>query len=364
MKNRRHFRIFALAALAVMIAPLLLCAFIHGGFSLTNPANFLALGATVNFLDLVKANSNEIVGELVEENVISAPELQFFDAEDLEQPGQLNYETLHRTGFPTVSFAAAGVAFTPSKSTIDLKAHECFRVGGRIEAARHIADNWRRGGAAGYQAFEASGVMKQAFIYIGRQIWDGRSFDGQGFPGIKAFTPLGGLYTYNATGTTSNTASSVYFVKYGLPNCRLIAGRARQATGLWDLPDFRIGDMKDASSNNMEAYIAELSSYIGLQIAQEFSVARIANLTEDSGKTLTDAKLQNALQLLPAGFVPDRIFMSRRSCTQLQNSRTVTLFGTGETRPNQENIAQRPTSFNGIPITETDSIQITDAIES
>lgn len=363
MKNQKHLRIFALAVLAVMLLPLVLVCW---SFELQHAPAGILLGATLSFLDLAKANSNDVVGDLIEETATFAPELSVFDSEDLQEPGQLSYETLHRTSLPSVAFANAGEGFTPTKSQFDLKKHECFRFGGRIEAARHIADNWRRGGVGGYQATEAAGVMQAALILLGKQIWYGRSYDGKGFPGMKAFTAFGGTYTYNAAGTTASTASSVYLVKFGEKYCRLIAGRARNGNGLIDLPDFRIGDMDDPndSTKRIEAYISELSSYVGLQIASEFSVVRIANLTADSTKTLTDAKLTSAMALFPANFKPDAIFMSRRSRSQLQSSRTVTLFGQGMTRPDQELVAPLPTSFEGVPIVVTDSILDTDAIES
>jgi len=57
--------------------------------------------------------------------------------------------------------------------------------------------------------------------------------------------------------------------------------------------------------------------------------------------------------------------MSRRSRSQLQRSRTVTLFGSGTTRPDQGLIAPLPTTdADGVPVIVTDSIGITDAIES
>src|SRR5436190_190953 len=168
--------------------------------------------ASLNFLDLAKANSNDAVGGIVEELVNVSPELMHFPSSDelLSTPGDLMYETLHRTTRPTVAFASAGEGFDASKSGLRLVQHQCFRFGGRVEAAKHIADNWRRGGAAGYQAFEAKGVMEAGLQTIGRQIWDGRSADGKGFPGLKAFTPFGGSYTHNAAGTTATTGSSVY----------------------------------------------------------------------------------------------------------------------------------------------------------
>ena len=155
-------------------------------------------------------------------------------------------------------------------------------------------------------------------------------------------------------------------VKFGERYTRLMAGRVRNAPGLIQLPDFRIGDMDDPadSTKRIEAYISELSSYLGLQIAADHCVVRICNLTADSGKGVTDAKLTTAMALFPANFKPDEIFMSRRSLAQLQTSRTVSLFGQGTSRPDQELIAPLPTSFEGVPITVTDSILNTDAIES
>ncbi len=320
---------------------------------------------SLNFLDLAKLNSNDVVGGLIEENANEAPELAIFDAEDMQEPGLLRYDTLHRTGLPTVSFASAGNGFAASKSEIKLVSHECFRFGGRVEAAKHIADNYRRGGAPGYQAFEASGVMKAAMLHVGKQIFYGVSNDGVGFPGLKAFTPFGGGTTYNATGTTASTGSSVYFVKFGEAYTRLMIGRARNGNGIFDLPDFQEGDILGANSLAMRAYISELSSYIGLQIASPFSVLRITNLTADSGKGLTDAVINTAKQLMPANWTPDAVFMSKRSRFQLQTSRTVTLFGSGTQRPDQPTIAAVPsTDADGVPIIVTDSILSTDAIEA
>lgn len=322
--------------------------------------------ASLTFLDLAKANSNAAVGGIIEDLTNVSPELGLFPASDelLSAPGDLSYETLHRTARPTVAFASAGEGFDATKSSLNLIRHECFRFGGRIECAKHIADNWRRGGAAGYQAFESSGVAEEALKTIGKQIWYGVSVDSKGFPGIKAFTPFGGTYTYNAAGTTATTASSVYLVRFGQQFCQLMPALARNGTGLIDLPDFILESILDANSKKMWGYTSELSSYLGLQIARADSVVRICNVTADSTKTLTDAKLNAAMRLFPANTMPDRIFMSRRSLQQLQDSRTVTLYGQGKNRPDQELIAPVPTTFEGVPIVVTDNILNTDAIES
>jgi hypothetical protein len=118
------------------------------------------------------------------------------------------------------------------------------------------------------------------------------------------------------------------------------------------------------SGTQFMAYVAALTSWIGLQIGHENAARRIYNLTADSGKGLTDALLATAMATFPVGHRPTHIFMSRRSQAQLQASRTVVLNGNGNVRPNQENVAPLPTTYDGIPIVATDSILNTDAIGS
>jgi hypothetical protein len=54
--------------------------------------------------------------------------------------------------------------------------------------------------------------------------------------------------------------------------------------------------------------------------------------------------------------------MSRRSRQQLQISRTVTLQGSGTSRPNQATVAPIPTEYDGVPIIATDSILNTETL--
>jgi hypothetical protein len=322
--------------------------------------------ATLNFLDLAKANSNDAIAGIIEDLTNISPELSFFPAssELLENRGQMAYKTLHRVSRPTVEFAHNGEGFTPSKSETRLLDHQCFRFGGRVEAFKHIADNWGRGGAAGYQTFEAAGIIDAALQKMGSQIWDGVSSDAKGFPGIKAFTPFGGAYTYNAAGTTAATASSVYFVKFGERFCQLMPALARNGNGIFDLPDFMIESILDPNNKKAWAYTSELSSYMGLQITSNHSVARICNLTADSGKGMTDAKADEALSLFPAQFKPDAIFLSRRSKKQWRQSRTMSLMGVGTQRPDQPITVPNFNDYEGIPVIETDNILNTYAIEA
>ena len=115
----------------------------------------------------------------------------------------------------------------------------------------------------------------------------------------------------------------------------------------------------------MTAHVNALTAWIGLQVAHENCVRRICNLTAQTGKGIDGSAPSRCWSTpFPIGFKPDAIFMSRRSRSQLQASRTVALYGQGPTCPNQPTIALIPTEYDGIPLVASDSILNTDAIES
>jgi hypothetical protein len=313
-------------------------------------------------LDIAKLTGNDPVVGLIEENLLYVPEIERFPFRTIRGT---SYHTGVRTGLPTVAFRHANEGQTPSKSTFAQRLVEAFIAGGQIEVDKAVADAHEDGPAA-LQALEASGVMQAGMRTIGSQIWYGITSDSKGFPGLKAATPFGGTtangdaLTVDAVGTTATTASSVYFVKFGLKDITLIGGNSKA----WQLDEFTVQQIVAANDGKLTAYVAGLTAWIGMQVGNENCVRRLANVTADSTKTCTDAKLTTVLATFPTGYVPDAIFMSRRSRSQLQASRTVALYGQGTTRPDQELVAPIPTSFEGIPIYATDSILNTDAIES
>lgn len=312
-------------------------------------------------LDIQKLNGNDEAVGLIEENLKFAPEIAAMPFRTIRGT---SYKTGVRVGLPATGFRSANDGFTPSKSTFIDRLVEAYIFGGAIEADKAVADAYEDGAEA-WQMIEANGVAMSAMQSLGRQVFGGVSIDGKGFPGLKAATPFGDTteagdaLTVNAAGTTESTASSVYAVMFGIQGVTLIGGN----NTAFELGDWRIQNVTK-NSKTMEAYVANLTSWIGMQVGNENAVRRIANLTADSGKGLTDALLAQLLATFPTGFVPDAIIMNRRSRTQLQTSRAVTLFGTGKNRPDQPIVAPLPTEYDGIPFIVTDSIPNTDAIES
>jgi hypothetical protein len=315
-------------------------------------------------LDIAKLNGNDTVVGLIEENLKYSPEAQLIPMRTVRGT---NYKTGVRTGLPTTGFRSANEGQTPSKSTFTQRLVECYIFGGNIIADKAVADA-HEDGAAAWQALEASGVMMSALRKLGSQVYYGVTTDAKGFPGLKAATPFGGLtaagdaLTINAGGSTASTASSVYAVKFGAQDVQLIGGQ----NTAFDLGDWRqqlVPSAADATKF-FDAYVAALTGWIGMQIGNENSVRRIANLTADNGAGLTDARLAALFATFPVGFVPDAIMMSRRSRSQLQAARTVVLQGNARVRPDQPTIAPIPSEYDGVPIIASDSILNTDAIES
>jgi hypothetical protein len=314
--------------------------------------------ASATLLDIAKINGADKVVGLIEENLAAAPEAREFPARQIRGT---SYPTVKRIGLPTVGFRTANAGIAASKSTFARQLVETYILSAAIEVDLAVASA-HEDGAAAYEMIEADGVMRQALVELGNQIWYGVTTDASGFPGIKAATPFGGAMTVNSGGSTATSQSSVYAVRFGVKDCQIITGN----NTTFELSQFRDQQLTDASLNKYAGRVADLTAWVGLQIGNAYSVGRLCNVGAEgeTGDTLTDAKLQLLWDKFPEGFPPSAFFMSRRSRSQLQRSRTVTLFGQGTARPNQPNIAPIPTEYAGIPIFASDSILDTDAVES
>jgi hypothetical protein len=192
---------------------------------------------------------------------------------------------------------------------------------------------------------------------IGPQVWYGRGTNGdaKGFPG--AVEVVDSSMVVDAGGTTANTASSVWAICAMPKFFELIFGK----NTVLEVGEWRKQTVT-RSSKEMTAWKNSLEGWVGAAFYSKYAVAQIKNCTADSGKGVTDTLLSKIIQAFPIGVKPTHFFMNRRSRQQLQVSRSVTLFGQGTSRPNQEVIAPIPDSYDGIPIIATDSILSTEAL--
>lgn len=311
----------------------------------------------LTMLDLAKRTAASKEVGLIEANLSHAPELEVFPSRTISGT---SYHTLLRVGLPTVAFTNVNQGVAASKSRYEQKNVETFpiRAAVKIDKAIVSGDN----PLAEVETDEAMGVAEAAMRHIGRQIFYGRSSgkaDSKGHIGL--IDVVSNANIVDAGGTTADTASSVYFVRFGIKDVQLIFGNGSTLT----LPPFRDETLQDADGNDYDGRISHLTGWAGIQCVNENSIARICNLTEDSGKGLTDALLAKALAKLPVGYKPDAIFMSRRSRRQLQEDRgaKVALQGKGANDlGGGAAYAPTPTDFEGMPIIVTDSILDTEAI--
>ena len=287
-----------------------------------------------------------VLGGIVNEHSAQTPALARFPIIQLDNG--LKYTSQFMLGLPTVGFRKLGDGISPSKGRYEEREFKTYLFGGRAEAeiAAYASDS---GGELAVKSRVVTDTAQAALEELDAQIFYGVANEADGFPGLKAFTPFGGAYTYDATGSTANTASSIYGVKFGENYASLIYGKGNP----FGLGEWRKQDLDGNNGKKLPGEVADLEGWIGLCIKHKASVVRICNLTAQTGKKPTDAIIGAALDLLPTGTTPDVLFMSKRSRTHLRESRST------PERP----YADMPTESNGVPILVDDSILNTDAIE-
>jgi hypothetical protein len=310
-------------------------------------------------LDIAKMNGSDAVVGLIDETTKLHPEITSVAARTIRG---LMYKTLVRTGLPTAGFRNAGEGATPSNSVYENRLVETYILNPMWQCDRAVADK-HEDGAEAFIALEGEGMVEAAFQTLARQFYYGAANggDAKGHPGlIDAYDSTN--MVVDAGGTTANTGSSVWLVKTDVKNVQWVYG----ADGSLDLSDVTTQRVADPNNANkyLTMYLQELLAYPGLQVGSIRGVCRIKKLTADVGHTLTDAVLAQAIAKFQAGIRPDLILMGRRSRSQLQQSRTVTLFGNSSGKPDGGNatVAPTPTEYEGIPIKATDAILDTESL--
>jgi hypothetical protein len=291
---------------------------------------------------------NLVLGGVVDEVNAQVPEIAQFPITRVQRG--LKFTSMFMKELPTTGFRKLGDGIAASKGRYEEREFKLFLFAGRVEveiAAGQADDE----GLEGLKARHVKGVTLSALKEVGSQVFYGVANEADGFPGLKAFAAFGGAYTLDATGSTSNTASSVYGVKFGEDYASMLFGATEDP---FKLGEFRKESLTGNNGALLPGEVADLEGWLGLAIKHAASVVRICNLTAQTGKGLTDALAGTAEDLLPAGIKPDVYFMSKRSRAQLRTSRST-----------PENVyPAMPTELNGVPIIVTDSILNTDAIEA
>lgn len=202
-------------------------------------------------------------------------------------------------------------------------------------------------------AIEAMAHLSQAMAEIEEQVFYGTGNLAAGFSGLANQTNLDGLadaQVVGAGGTTANTGSSVWLIRTGEEDLELLWGNQGEIT----IGERTRVERAGSATGRFWALAHSIHGWCGLKIGGVYSAVRIANLTADAGKGLTDALISQALERFPANKGPQYIAMNRRSLGQLQRSRTATT-PTGAPAP-------FPQEAFGVPIVVTDRIASTEAL--
>lgn len=318
---------------------------------------------SLTILDLAKRNGSDAVVGLIEEAVRPVPEVSgmhpetgivIANAADARTIKGTSYKTLVRKSLPTVPFRDGNEGAQGLKSTWENRLVETFIMNPRWNVDKAIADKSEDGWQM-LMTDEGFGVVQAAMQQLGRNFYYGRNTAAALGGSAKGFLGLIDVYdatnyTVDAGGTTADTGSSVWAVKFGPQAVRWVYGE----NGSMEPSEVDIRDVYDASNNPYSAYFQEMFLYPGLQISSPRYVARIKKLTEDTGKGLTDKLLSAMMEKFAVGVRPDAIFMTKRSRRQLKDSRTATN-DTGRE-------AAQPTDYDGVPIVVTESISITEPL--
>jgi hypothetical protein len=206
-------------------------------------------------------------------------------------------------------------------------------------------------GKDAYMAKEMMKSVRASFFALESQILAGTNANASGFNGLADdMADLNDAFVVDATGASAGTGSSCYLVREGMDAVSVIMGN----DGNLDVGEIYETEKLDGSSNPYTALAIAILGWGGLQVGSIYDAARIANLTAETGKGLTDDLIASAISKFKAGRQPSYIVCNRRSLMQLQKSRTATST-TGAPAP-------FPIEAFNIPIISTDGIGNTETL--
>lgn len=264
------------------------------------------------------------------------------------RPGSTFYYT-RKTADPTVGFRSGNAGRFFSKSTLEKVTVTCgildasFAVDVAVAQAADKGEDYA-------MAQEALSHLQAAFYKAENQMYYGTSEgDAAGFSGLADVSGLVQVSAGANVSTTSPDGSSVWLIRTsnGVDDLEIIWGE----NGAMSVSERTLINLQDGSNMNYPAYYHAITSWVGLKVGSTYSAVRLCNLSATD--TLTDDLISSAMAEFPAGRGPNLIAMSRRSLTQLQQSRTATN-ATGAPAP-------FPTESFGVPIVVTDAISDTES---
>lgn len=299
--------------------------------------------------DVLKINNSEELVGLIEDVVKDIPEINFFAASPVQKN---SYKTLALTALPSTAFRATGSYREFQTATLTNKTVECKYLDASwiLEKAVAQQSDWGEDFA---KALTQRAHLKSEFFTLAKQIWQGTDSDANGFTGLDAIIDAvvdGGKKEMVVTANTGSItdASTVYAVRTGIDSCQLAWG----SNGQFNESDVReqlLTTKESAKTSGAWFYAQDLGGWVGLQVTSKYAAGKITGLSATNTKQgLNDDLLYELIEKFPVGMKPDGLFMSRRSFSQLRQSRTA-YNAIGAPAPYVQ-------EFEGIPIYVTDAI--------
>ena len=347
-----------------------------------------------NLLQITLAQQAALSAGMIKALIDNSPLLAALSA---RSASGTKFTSLALTANPSANpFVDLNEGFTTSEAAMELREFNLSLVGGQVKAERITAALWNRenGQRVGYDWLDLQLMTKLRAqgIEQEKQIIKGTVYDAKGYPGLKQLLPFtsGNVMTaaetpakynfarsvINAAGTTSNTASSVYAVIEGEMDVQMVIGTDGGTPGEM----FTVSELVQSNEAPNPAEPTKLSlhdvqqfwGYVGLSLCgfnqtagsvvpRQYSARRIANLTGDSGKGLTDALMSKLSRSFGPGRTPTMFIAGSRSGEQLGASRQATAINyvmgqTGDAANATYNTyPEPPDNWRGIPIIYADN---------
>ena len=290
-------------------------------------------------LDLANIEAG-LAGPIIEEGVADAPELRTLPAETIS--GDTVTLTV-RTDLPEVQFRNLNEGAPRSKGKFITRIFSTAILNQQGIVDIELLRSKKPAAQGRLLESHMAGVFEASVIHIGSQFYYGISNDKKGFPGIIAqMDPAREL----SAGGAANF-SSVWFVSAGPERLHFIFGNDRTITVDEEWVKETI---YDAENNPYQALTNWMRGNIGLRLANQLAAFRIKEIDDTAEKGVTDDLLYEGLRLFKKKnrLRPTHVIMNGRSLEQLRKSRQAT---NDDGRP-----VPLPTTWNNIPILETESI--------
>lgn len=304
----------------------------------------------LNMLDLIANQENDPLTGLVEDVPIYAPE---FAQIPVTVKSGTSYRIVKRTALPAAQFRQVNQGINVSKSSYKQEVKEMFPLDIIINVDEMIVQGDDESSGGDILTKEAHGALQSAIIYLGAQTWYGTSNDANGFSGLRAQT----IANVAAGGSTNTT--SVYLVWLHEWGVNFPIGRKGQISMKpWWYQQVVAANPGTTGASNFMAYVSNISAWIGLTVASNYSVFAITGLDAPgaSSHQMTDKLGAQLLSYVPMTRRQGLCwFMNRNAHFQLQNSRSAIGYqpgGPGGTPA----WAAIPDSIQGYPIVVSDSI--------